>query len=328
MRNRRRTPPSRWRRLALGVATAAVLLGMVEVGLRIAGVVPAYQADLIGGWRMVPEIHGERLAGGDDTHPFIVTTNADGLRNGPARAKPPGLKRVALMGDSTMFGWGVDDGGTVADGVKAGLEGQPIEVINAGQPGYSTTQITLFFESVVRYYEPDLTVVFLPMHDHNKVLVSDREYLDGPAGPVAAARVLLATHSLLYQVIRQHLYPLSERPFLTPRDSDTEPRVYRVSEEERADNMARIATLAAGWGGKLALGHLPFAPDFELGPTWRPGQEWAAAYCKEHGLALLDLRQRVPRAPGMTLPWDNGHLTAAGNIAAGQAAAPLVAEAL
>ena len=62
---------------------------------------------------------------------------------------------MALLGDSTVFGWGVDDGQTVADGLAAALPG--VEVLNAGQPGYSTVQAARLLE-VVAAWRPEASL--------------------------------------------------------------------------------------------------------------------------------------------------------------------------
>lgn len=268
-------------RAVLGIAFAGVLVAMGEVALRSAGVAPAYQADLIGGWRMLPEMQAQRMTGVREQVDFVVTTNADGLRTGVSRERRAGVVRVALMGDSTTFGWGVDEGGTVADGLQAGLDadgGPAVEVMNAGQPGYTTAQAAAFFDTVVRHYRPDLVVLFLPLHDHNQVLVSDREHLRGPDGPVAAVRVTLATRSRLYQALRQAVFPLTGSAFLVPGQGDGEPRVPRVSDEERGEALEEMRATLGTWGGALALGHLPFRRDLEAGRAERRlGDEWASA---------------------------------------------------
>ena len=57
--------------------------------------------------------------------------------------------------------------------------GHDVHVLNLGQPGYSTAMVGDLFQDTVVAYEPDLTIVFIPMHDYNKSLVSDLEFLQG-----------------------------------------------------------------------------------------------------------------------------------------------------
>jgi hypothetical protein len=331
---RRRRSSNRQRALAVGFGLALVvaLLVLAEGALRLLGVEPAYQADAIGGWRMLPQQTGQvvRTREGDT---FVLSTNAEGMRTTLPQARRADRWRVAVMGDSIVFGWGVDDGQTVADGLAVGLQaalGAPVEVLNAAQPGYSTAQTAHFLNGVVADWKPDLVVVFLAMHDHNRVLVSDRENLRGADGPAAAVRVALARHSRLYQALRQQVVPLSREPFLMPGQDSSEPRVERVSDAERAVTLREMRERVAGWGGALALGHMPFLGDLEAGAALpRDGADWAGAFAAEEGLAIVDLRACCgPDAGDLVLPNDPGHLSAAGNRAAGVYGAGAVADLL
>ncbi len=324
------TPTPRRRRklrrnLLFGAIVTVLVLYLLEVALRLAGVQPAYEADAVGGWRMLPRVTGSTMRGHEGTS-FLLTTNDDGLRTTVRKARTPGVKRVALLGDSTTFGWGVDDGNTLAEALQAGLDaaGDRVEVMNAGQPGYSTTQMVALWDRTVHLYNPDVLVVFVPMHDNNQVLVSDREHLDGASGPLSGIRVLLAENSRIYQVLRQRVYPLSHEASLVPgRDHTSEVRVARVSDRERDDNLDRLRASMAASGGTVAIGHLPFLADL-LGEAneVRFSEPWAKAYSERTGAPILDLRACCAGQGGesLVLPLDPGHLNAAGNRLVGAAA--------
>lgn len=321
---------SRAARLALGLAFSALLLYLAEIALRIGGVGPAYQAGITNSWRMNPNLVDRPLQGPRDVRSFSVSTNADGLRTRVPVERTTGVARVAVLGDSTVFGWGVADDGTVADGIQRGLDAvRPgaAEVLNAGQPGYSTTQAAWLFREVVAAYRPDRTVVFIPAHDINRVPVSDRELLHGGEGLGARLRVTLALHSRLYQVLRQAIWPMTDKPALLPSEESSEPRVPRVSDEERTLALDEMRALAATWGGEVYVGFLPFQRDLEEGPKSRPSLDWGLAYARETGAPLVDVRGAA-RGKEYLLPDDPGHLTADGNRLAGEAAAPILARAL
>jgi|GEM_PF-1287845 len=331
--SRRRSRRSRTDRpwpvkLGFGLAFAGLLLSMAEVGARLAGVSSAYQPDRIGGWHMLPAQKDARIRS-QEGHTFTLSTNADGLRTDLSRGRTRGIPRIAVLGDSIAFGWGADDGHTLADGIAAGLAARGhahIEVLNGAQPGYSTSQVNRFFEEVVRHYTPDLAIVFLPMHDHNLVVVSDREHLKGASTPWSATRVALAKHSALFEAMRQALFPLADQPFVVARPGSappSEPRVARVSDDERAQNLEEMATLMSEWGGSLAIGHMPFEGDLtSTEPLERLGADWATAYADEHGVPLIDLRPCCgPDGGHLVFPFDRGHLTGEGNLLAGKYAA-------
>lgn len=310
-------------RLLLGFGVALVMLGGVEATLRAVGVQAAYQRGAIGQWRLAPGLDRAESRGPRDGHSFVVSTNADGLRTRLPRARGP-ARRVALMGDSVPFGWGVDDGVTLADTVQAAL-GPEVEVLNAAQPGYSSVMAAWLFDEVVASYRPDLTVVFIPQHDANLVLVSDREYLVGGATPQASLRVWLARESRLYEVLRRLVDPDAARPWRLPDEGGAEPRVPRASDAEREAAFAGMRKTMEAWGGALAIGFLPSVSDFGFdgpGEPDRPGVGWARAWSVEAGVPLVDVRRCCPdRSGALVLPDDPGHYSVAGNERVGAAVA-------
>ncbi len=335
MSRRRRRPVrlsarARLVRAALGASFAGLLLFVAEVALRLTGISPAYQADRLGGWRFAANLDDHQILGANEPHDFRVSSNDAGLRTHLPREKTPGVTRIAVMGDSKVFGWGVGDDEGVGEALEQAL-GPGFEVLNAGQPGYSTTQAAWLFEETVVDWQPDLTIVWQSMHDFNRTLVSDREHLHGGATPTAWARVLLARHSRIYTLLRKQLYTEAERIQLLPQQATNDTaRVQRVSDDDRRANFDRIRELSAAWGGELAIGLLPFYRDLSTAPgsTAQPreGQPFATRYAEEHELLLLDVRTCCgPDVDALVFPFDHGHLTAEGNRRVGVAAAPLVA---
>lgn len=98
-----------------------------------------------------------------------VRTNSYGMR-GPERApaKRPGVFRIALLGDSYAFGWGVEEEQTFAVQLERLLSNEraaPVEVLNFGVPGYSTFQQVTQFLDERRDFEVDLVLVFFVDND-------------------------------------------------------------------------------------------------------------------------------------------------------------------
>ena len=303
---------------------ALLLLLGAELGLRAAGLRPGYAADQIGGWRALPAQDGpvQTREGGA----FHLRTNAEGLRTALPPGRVPGRVRVALLGDSVPFGWGVDEGQTLADATARALAaaGHPeIDVLNAAQPGYSTVQATRLLARTLPAWAPDLALIFLPLHDHNRVLVSDAEHLDGAEGALPRLRVALATRSRVYEGLRRLLFPLAGQAFVLADEAGAGPRVPRVSAAERAAALDAAKQATEAWGGRLLIGHLPFAAEMTgpVGP--REGEAEVAAWARQNNVQIVDLRACC-RGAELLLPQDPGHYSAGGNAAVGAALAGVI----
>lgn len=79
----------------------------------------------------------------------------------------PGKVRILLVGDSYTFGHGVQYEQSWAALVREYFErdGKPVEIINAGVPGYSTTQQVLYLERLVDQFAPDVVAIGFVAHD-------------------------------------------------------------------------------------------------------------------------------------------------------------------
>jgi len=153
-----------------------------------------------------------------------LSTNAAGFRDAPhAEAKAPGAYRIAVLGDSFVFGSGVAQDAILTRRLAAHL-GPGFEVVNLGVPGYGTDQELLTLRRWGRKLAPDLVLVGFFWNDLMEN-VSDRIYglpkprftLEGgrlvphpPAGfsaPSTFARLdaSLASRSHLWSLLRNGL---------------------------------------------------------------------------------------------------------------------------
>ncbi len=95
----------------------------------------------------------------DASAPYAVTINGQGLRapRDYAPEPPPGRLRVAVFGDSMVFGEEVDDDQTVPHHLERALDGS--EVLNFGVHGYGPGQAALRLELDGFALQPERVVV-------------------------------------------------------------------------------------------------------------------------------------------------------------------------
>jgi lysophospholipase L1-like esterase len=95
--------------------------------------------------------------------PFRISSA--GLRDSEySRVKPPGTFRIAGLGDSVMFGWGVGQDDPYLEVLERRLNDLPgdprsFEVLNFAVPGYNTAMEVSVFEHKALVYDPDLVVI-------------------------------------------------------------------------------------------------------------------------------------------------------------------------
>jgi lysophospholipase L1-like esterase len=127
-----------------------------------------------------------------DRLPFTVTLNADGFR-GPSmpRARRDGAIRVIAAGNSSTFGWGVSDEETypaqLARRLEAHFPGRPIEVMNAGVPGFTSYQGLRILSRDLLPRRPDFVVLAFGFNDSRRAATSDSAFARARARPVARA---------------------------------------------------------------------------------------------------------------------------------------------
>jgi hypothetical protein len=170
---------------ALALTSLSITLGLLELWARREA---AYRSSQIRSYGQLvtysPTLGWEKPAGEEavylhSEYQIIMRLNSRGLR-GPERdyAKPPGVTRVLLLGDSFVEGTTVGEESLVSTVLEERLN-QPsrarYEVINAGTHGYGTDQEYLFFLSEGRRYQPDTVVLFFYPNDLGDNLAGNRK---------------------------------------------------------------------------------------------------------------------------------------------------------
>jgi len=102
--------------------------------------------------------------------PTIVTINKDGYRDIEySQKKAPGVYRIILLGDSIVFGLGVNLEDTFAKVLERQLNqtGNRYEVLNGGLPNSAPYFQLHFFKNTFSGFNPDMIIWFYSPSDYN-----------------------------------------------------------------------------------------------------------------------------------------------------------------
>lgn len=187
-------PPNGWRRwLAIGVAILVAIFLTLEVGVRMAGLLPERVQQPLEerGWTprgLNPDLENILAESPLVGHPFLGyalrpgysaeepqqrSINSWGFR-GPevTREKPDGVYRIVCLGGSSTYGHTPSSDATtwparlqhwLNDAVAESP--RPVEVLNAGCSGYSTVESTANLALRMLDFDPDLVIVYHTIND-------------------------------------------------------------------------------------------------------------------------------------------------------------------
>jgi lysophospholipase L1-like esterase len=222
---------------------------MLEVGLRVASAIRERRA------REVMNASGSKAGEywaifdpdlGYRGNPNFGGMNSDGLRDHPISPKA-GRFRVLQLGDSiAYYGDNVED--TFVGHLRADLARRPnlrpVDVVNAGIPGYTNYQELLYLKKYGLSFQPDLVAIEFCLNDLHKFLHSFR---------VENGRILPGT----YQFSAEALSKQRSRP------SQFADKSYLWAWTK---NNVRTAGKVAAW---MASGGFSFDYAVDIGSAWR-----------------------------------------------------------
>jgi lysophospholipase L1-like esterase len=267
----------------LALLGALALLALLDLGLRVAGVLPPDDPLLFFTRTQAPDVDPFVDLGGGRVgiRPDWVN-DGEGLRGRRgqragrqflfpgfrpaelARAKPPGTLRVIGLGDSTSYGLfvGADAAFIEVLGEEiAAATGKPVEALNLGCAGFASDRVLALLPTALAL-GPDLVVVYV---GHNEMLVGS----DGPAaGPTPALRLRAAL------LARSSLFAWLDLGWT---------RLLRGAETERVRE--EVAALEAGEIPTFVPEAVPAARRVEPSPEFRAR---AAARYRENLTAIAD----------------------------------------
>lgn len=301
--------------LVLSCVTIAVVLVLLEGGLRVTGYwkvprlnPPIYRVSDTPGisYELIPSHsamgYGER-----------VTTNALGFRSPEV---PSDVRPLVILGDSLVFGYGVRDDETLGTSLQTLLLSQ--HVLSAGVSGYNIAQErTLFAEKLAPLKPVGLVLVFMSNDVEETYVLDDEGFLRRPSDrgtyadrlqqavhaqsrwSLAYIKAFLQAHSVLVDMLEKKTKSLPFRSRVAQSDIHQDP----MKEDQLLSYMNELRHLAADAGPVPKL--FVFWPENNLRLRTR---ERLKPYAASLGFEVVDLYDTFGNSYE-SLGWD-GHPSA------------------
>jgi lysophospholipase L1-like esterase len=330
-----------WKKIVLMLASVLVALLAAELLLRAAGAAPKVYAIRKGrfqlshnpriGYEPVPLVYsGHDLSFYD----YLGASNRLGYRDRDhAVAKPAGVYRIVVLGDSIAAGLHVERNEDIFPPILErllGQQGRRAEVINLAVSGYNTQQEVETLREKGLQYHPDLVLVAYTM--------SSREHVDGDIlktlleaerrqGGLSSARVdSWLVRSALYRFLRFRVLRAMTARRAAP-EPDPQHYLDLVSADTVAPYFGTLRQLADQHHFQVMIAVFPrFVRTFSYYPFGRQHQ-FVGDLARRNGFALVDLL--VPfsdcrKAAAEPISSDNYHPSPYGHRCAAQAIAQAV----
>jgi HEAT repeat protein len=230
--------------------------------------------------------------------------NRDGLRDREhAVDKPPGVRRIACLGDSVTLGYGLAPAESYPQVLQDVLDerGDAAEVFNVAFHGWSTRQQRLAYARIARKYRPDDVLLGVCLNDipemHNN--------LSRPPRLLQALHQRSALVRLAVGARRREVASVEEL-FEHPDGPAVRAAMDRFFDEVRA-----LRRETDRDGARLGLVVFPFRFQLEAQAPAAVVQERILAFCATEKLPCVDLLPTL-REVGPDAFHDYDHLSAAG----------------
>lgn len=297
--------------LLLGTVSVVFALTVVEICLRVVNRFdPALDqpdpAAQIYAFSDNEEIGFEHIPNARTTFPaahgnpaWHVSIDANGIRRNGEETGPVAEIRGICIGDSIVFGAGLNDHQTIpaqlSDVVSRQL-GRRFECLNFGVSNYTTAQEAAYFRHKRGLsYDPKIVVLGLYTNDFktrlgSKSILGERSVLLSPDAPVGLAvtlsrfrlgAILGSAVLMIRDHLREHgLYPrANEKPLRPEQIVSVNNALDQLRADLEADDIPLLIVLfPRGW--QLS------APD-QIAAS--PRQQWVKGYCERNQIVCLDL---------------------------------------
>lgn len=215
-------------------------------------------------------------------------------------AKPPGVRRIIVLGDSYAFGVGVEFAHTFSKSLEDRLNELTgrFEVINFGVSGYGTTEELATLREVAGKFEPDVVIVAYVLNDAEPTAGPP----DGkpPAAPTGDARasfsrahIWLKDTSCLYRFLSPKAgallgafnarYAVGRTQEIMHSFRESSPG-WKISRRALSD----IATESRNLGAECLVCVFPMMLEFDTYPL-RDAHQRIVRFCRDNGVYVFDL---------------------------------------
>lgn len=199
-------------------------------------------------WRLKPEAPG---------------INSQGFRSDGdfTPDKKAGAVRIAVLGDSCSFGWGIKRyNNTYSSLLERRLNelfDSPFQVYNFSVPGYSSYQILKLLEKNVLPYRPDIVIISTAWNDHwpATYFTDSQQRVEGPLEEWLKSQL---RRSKFYRVHEGMIRGLMERRMEQKVEKRGAAPLLRVPEEEFVSNISEICRVCRENGIRPLFLSAPF----------------------------------------------------------------------
>jgi lysophospholipase L1-like esterase len=251
--------------------------------------------------------------------------NEQGLRGRSLEPERGPAPRVLALGDSYTFGWGIDDASLTWPGRLESMLG-PVEVYDAGVPGYGTVQESHLLDRLLARARVDVVVLAYVMNDaepQHTVVADPRIRYRG-----VRSWLLDRLAKAVNVVTGRELLPVHEYVHSFDYRAGFAPGAVKAAESRAA--FERIVALARSKGAAVVVAILPdFTEPFDERYPYADIHAEVARWSTSLGVPTVDL---LPAFRGRdhtaySIPGD-GHPNAAAHRLIAETIAPAVSTAL
>lgn len=276
---------------------------------------PLHRPNPVWLWELFPGQKGITNVGGAVKS---IQVNRFGFRGDDFdKTKRQDVFRIMILGDSSAFGYGMNQHETFAEELQRLLKKKypslNIQVINGAVPGYTTYASKEFFLKKGIKFEPD---VIIAAHNNDPNLDWDEDKNRAPS-PVIAPLLTVLYRSGIYMAVRRQVlnykYNKSAHFYKAPSEDYG---VRRVNEKDYKENFETILNTAKSKGIKTMVVSMPLMEDED--PVLLRYRQIMKETALENGGEFVDIFSKWQRFDAENLFLDDVHPNEAGHMVIAQ----------